>query len=348
MRRYFYSIPTFTSSSWALLAITRFFLAYIVMYGHLYAYVFGFNSNSFQFILDLSSKSAVVAFLLISGISIGHSYAKNKNGFIKRRFLRIYPLYFIAVLFAVFLQYYLGSPYKIPNSIMVSAGPLTSIANFLFLQGIASITVAYNGPLWSLGVEVFLYLMVPLLMYIKLRYVILICLISMFVFTFTDYDFLFGYINFVWAWPFLIGLIIAAKKQPIFAFPLLGLSILIVFYQKQIFGEPLSGLTASLSIFVCLIAMYMKLDLSTNTKKIFNFLGMISYPIYVFHLPIYLFLYHLGVRESYVFIGLSILLCIVINYIFDVWLKNIFWEPLVIKMESLSNILLVNRTKKIV
>lgn len=327
-------MPTFTSSTWALLAITRFFLAFIVLYGHLYAQILGYNAGSNQFILDLGSKAAVMVFLLISGISIGHSYAENKRGFLKRRFLRIYPLYFVAVLFAVVLQFYLGSPYKLPNSTMFAAGHLTSIANFLLLQGVASISITYNGPLWSIGVEVFLYLMVPLLIYLRLRYIIIITLMSMFVFTFLDYDFLFGYINFVWVWPFLIGLIIATKKQPLYAFPLLVISIIIVFYQKKVFGDSLSVLTTSLGIIVCLIAMYVKLNLSKKMMKLFNFLGTISYPIYVFHLPLYILLYHIGIRESYLFLCLVILLCIPINYIFDDWLKKIFWKPLVNAIEK--------------
>jgi peptidoglycan/LPS O-acetylase OafA/YrhL len=40
---------------------------------------------------------------MISGISVGHSFNKNKAGFLKRRFLRIYPLYFAeAILGTVF------------------------------------------------------------------------------------------------------------------------------------------------------------------------------------------------------------------------------------------------------
>ncbi|MEZ7503914.1 acyltransferase family protein [Flavobacterium sp. Arc2] len=337
MKNIFYKVPTFTDTTWSILAVTRFVLAFIVMYGHLYFHILSFKVMPYQFIFDLGGKAAVMVFLLISGISIGYSYARNSKGFIKRRFLRIYPLYFVAVLFAVFLQYYLGSPYELPNSTMLAAGNLTSIANFLLLQGIASITITYNGPLWSIGVEVFLYLMVPLLMLLRLRYILVITLISMYAFTFMDYDFLYGYGDLIWAWPFLIGFIISAKKQPLFAFPLLGLSIFIVSYQQKIFAESLSVMLSSCSILFILIAMYLKLDFTKNMKIFLNFLGTISYPIYIFHFPLYLLLYHLGVRESYVFIGLVILLSIIINYIFDDWLKKIFWKPLVNKLDSQLN-----------
>jgi peptidoglycan/LPS O-acetylase OafA/YrhL len=334
MKKLFYNKPTFTESTWSILALTRFCLAFIVIYGHLYAYLLGYKLIPFKFIFDLDPKAAVMAFLLISGISIGYSYDKNKQGFIKRRFLRIYPLYFFAVLFGVFLQYYLGSSFELPNSTMVAAGNFTSIANFLLLQGIASISITYNGPLWSIGVEVFLYFMVPLLMVLRMRYIFLITLFSMFVFTFLNYDFLFGYSNLIWAWPFLIGLIIATKKQPLIGISLLGLSNIIVIYNHEIFKESLSVLTVGIAILICLIAMFMKFNFSKNTKSFFDFLGTISYPMYLFHVPLYLLLYHLGIRESYVFIGLVILFCIPINYIFDVWLKKVFWKPLVYNIEK--------------
>ena len=76
------------------------------------------------------------------------------------------------------LQYYLGSPYQLPNSNLVSAGIFTSIGNLLLLQGIAVIPIIYNYPLWSLGVECFLYLMVPLLFRLRLRYILVILVIS--------------------------------------------------------------------------------------------------------------------------------------------------------------------------
>jgi peptidoglycan/LPS O-acetylase OafA/YrhL len=346
MRINFFNKPTFTESTWAILAITRFFLAFIVLYGHLYFHVLGLELMPSQFIFDLGGKAAVMAFLFISGISIGHSYVENRHKFMERRFLRIYPLYFVAVLFAVLLQYFIGSPYELSNSTMIAAGNLTSIANFLLLQGIIAITITYDGPLWSIGVEVFLYLLVPLLMYLRMRYLVIIILISMLAFTFLDYDALYGYGILIWSWPFLIGFLISAKKKHLVAMPFLVLSLFIVFYQRRIFGEPLSLLLCSCSILVCLTAMYADLNLSKNIKTFFNFLGTISYPIYIFHFPIYLLLYYLGVREAYVFIGLVLVLSIVINYIFDVWLKKIFWKPLVNNIVILINMVRNKRAIK--
>ena len=334
LNKILYKIPTFTPSTWAILAITRFFLAFIVMYGHLYAQVLGQDELEYSFIYDLGGKAAVMVFLFISGISIGYSYLNNNKGFLKRRFLRIYPLYFVAVLFGILLQYYIGSPYKLPNSNMVAAGTLTSFANIFLLQGIVAITITYNSPLWSIGVEIFLYLMVPVLFLLRLRYILFITLISMLFFICSTSSGLYGYNNLIWAWPFLIGFIISVKKQFLCSVPLLLLCVIIVYYKKDIFSDSLSVINSSLGLFISCLALYINTTFSKNTLVFFNLLGNLSYPIYVLHWPLYLLLYHWGIREGYVFISLTIFLCIPFYYLFDVYLKRVFWKPLVSKLIS--------------
>jgi peptidoglycan/LPS O-acetylase OafA/YrhL len=170
MKKYFYINPTFTDSTWALLAVTRFFLALVVMVsiGHLTKFV---NEDAFLNTLGcFGGKTAVMVFLMISGISVGYSFHANDKGFIKRRFLRIYPLYFIVVLGTILLQYHLGSPYHVNNENFIAAGNATSIANLLLLQGVIAIDLTFNNPVWSLSVEFFLYLILPLFFSIRLRY----------------------------------------------------------------------------------------------------------------------------------------------------------------------------------
>src|SRR5690349_8451883 len=144
-----------TESSWSILALMRFLLATIVYVVHLHPFAKSPLPFPFEEIAAFGGKAAVLGFLLISGVSIGYSYRLSKTGYLKRRFLRIYPLYFFAVLTAVFLQYFLGSPYQVLNWTMVSAGWRTSLANFFFLQEFLSIPVTYNFPLWSISIEVF-------------------------------------------------------------------------------------------------------------------------------------------------------------------------------------------------
>jgi peptidoglycan/LPS O-acetylase OafA/YrhL len=331
MYKYFYKNPTFTDTTWAILSITRFFLAFIVMIsiGHLTHLVhFSNYPLLFQKITSLGGKAAVMGFLFISGISIGYSYYKNEEGFIKRRFLRIYPLYFFAVLFAVFLQYYLGSPYELPGVTMVAAGNLTSLSNFLLLQGIASIDITYNGPLWSISVEFLLYLLVPLLFRFHLRYVFLVLITSMFLFTFQESIIseieLYGFKTAIYAWPFILGFLISAKKQIKYTIPFLIIGTGSIIYNVNLMQDRLCWFTFLSVVLVVFFSIYVNLNLSQRTRKILNFLGTISYPMYLFHIPLYLLLYYFGV----------FIIVIPINYVLDDYLKKVFWKPLVNTIEK--------------
>lgn len=348
MRKYFYSIPTFTSSTWALLGISRFLLAFVVMISSGHLNKFTDVGLFLSVIREFGGKTAVMVFLMISGISVGRSIMKSNEGFIKRRFLRIYPLYFVAVLITVFLQYYLGSPYLVNGTNYVAAGLMTSISNFLLLQGLVSLTIIYNGALWSLSVEFFLYLILPLIFTMRLRYVYILALISLIIFiTHTHFlsPHLYGVLHIIWAWPFIIGFLLAVRKQFFGIIPLILIGAFGIYhnYKMDYVQEPYSYLWFIVAFIVVVFFIYFKITLSKNIKVVFDYLGTISYPLYLFHYPFYFILYDLGIRESYLFVCLAILFSIPFNYIFDVWLRSVFWEPFIEKIELILNIFLGNR-----
>src|SRR4051812_3996977 len=73
----------YTESSWALLAGLRFFLAFIVFAGHL-----SWFADLGAILTGVSSfggRPAVLGFLLISGLSIGHSIVSRPEGYFRRR-----------------------------------------------------------------------------------------------------------------------------------------------------------------------------------------------------------------------------------------------------------------------
>jgi peptidoglycan/LPS O-acetylase OafA/YrhL len=83
---------------WKVLAGLRFFLAWIVVCYHLKNFIPDYGKDFLCTFGKLNGLTAVLGFLLISGYSIAHSLTKNPEGFYNRRFLRIYPLYFCAVI----------------------------------------------------------------------------------------------------------------------------------------------------------------------------------------------------------------------------------------------------------
>jgi peptidoglycan/LPS O-acetylase OafA/YrhL len=77
---------------WAVLAGLRFFLALTVVGNHL-RFVVNEQRPWWSPIARYNAFGSVLAFLLISGYSIAHSYNRQPAGFYGRRFWRIYPVY---------------------------------------------------------------------------------------------------------------------------------------------------------------------------------------------------------------------------------------------------------------
>ena len=133
--------------SWEALGFWRFVLCIIVLSGH--ALWFDKNPLSWTKFLDtFSGKAAVVGFLLVSGFSIAASIEREKKMFYRRRFLRIYPLYFSALVFAVILELVLGGHLRLPNHTLDSLGLPTTIGNFFLLQTFIVKPIEFDGPVW--------------------------------------------------------------------------------------------------------------------------------------------------------------------------------------------------------
>ena len=146
---------------WQILAGVRFFLAWIVLCLHL-----GMVVPSDHFLLkfrEFGPEAAVLGFLVISGYSIAHSISKRPDGFYKRRFLRVYPLYFAAIIFSLVPFFILGSEVELLFFKVGQPDWWTLLCNLTFLQGFLSRSIQSNGVVWTLSVEVFCYLLAPLL-----------------------------------------------------------------------------------------------------------------------------------------------------------------------------------------
>jgi peptidoglycan/LPS O-acetylase OafA/YrhL len=314
----------FTESSWAMLAGARFLLAAIVFVVHLSW--FTKLPLALASLILLGGKAAVLGFLLISGVSIGHSYMERPAGYFQRRFLRIYPLYFFAVGFALLLTYTIGSPYELPGRTMVAAHWKTNLANFFFLQDFASITITYNGPLWTISMEVFYYLLVPLLSWLRFPVLVGIVFLSMLLFTFFPKEWLFGYGAARYAWPWLIGFMFATRGPSKTVVLLALFSIVVTAVNKTDTGEILSWLTVAIVVAIIFLADRVKFP--AKIRAVLNFLGEQSYPLYLFHVPLCLALFrYAGIRSAWGFIAATLISVVILDYVFDHWLKKVFWKP---------------------
>jgi peptidoglycan/LPS O-acetylase OafA/YrhL len=307
--------PEPAADGWKVLAGLRFYLASIVVCGHLFRFVPDdrFLNRALGNLGALDAVAAVFGFLVISGFSIAHSIKKSPVGFYQRRVLRIYPLYVCGVLASLVPFWFVGPRIATIDSVFTRPEPSLLAGNFVFLQGFVCGPLSANRPLWTLAVEVFCYLLAPLFM--RLRTGLLLALIGISgsayaVFPWLNLNFysalLYGLPTFFLLWAWLSGFVFYRhRREPVFQIGLIGIGTLL-FSVNVIFNTSFGIFTyvsSSLLVVFC-----DRLRLPAAVLRALNYLGELSYPLYVLHLPILIFAYAvLGVRSAPVMVALALL-----------------------------------------
>jgi len=285
-----------TDSRWQVLALLRFFLALIVASSHIVLFTPRGKEPTIS-LHQLGAISAVIAFLVISGYSIAHSLARRREGFLRRRILRIYPLYLLSLLFAL-LPYYDGRSVAVGiRTIAERPTALTFVSNVFMLQNVATPPLNSNPPVWTLGVEFFCYLAAPLLLRIPLFATAGLAIVSATAYAsfpwlnqpyYSQLKYALPLALFAWAW--LAGfLMYRFQKSWVFftAVIVVGCAAMSV---NHVYGNRYSLLTYSAS--VLLIYQSPKIPVPRKLRGVLNYLGDLSYPLYLFNIPAYLLFFN--------------------------------------------------------
>ncbi len=121
------------------------------------------------------SQAAVLAFIVLSGYLLGRHWrpdplATETRHYLLRRCWRLLPPYWFVVTLTIAAM--LGLGLRHPGGSHWDVGlPLTwgnTVLNYLLLTDVAGIS-PYNHPLWSIPVEFHLYLLAPLLVFVRRR-----------------------------------------------------------------------------------------------------------------------------------------------------------------------------------
>ena len=293
----------------------RFIAAFSVLLAHieLLKSLHGFsNINDFAFYKNTNGHIGVILFFVLSGFLITFLLLKEESEYKKislkkfyvRRILRIWPLYFLMVTISYIVYLIFGSNFGEGGWWgYFSIFPNVSKALGYYYDGVVH--------LWSIGVEEQFYLIWPILLLItrklfRIRLVVLILLFLFFsllphVLWFSQSHFiLFSDQNFQFLDRFtkmfkincmalggIVGYLIFIKKR----FKLLenkSLRKLLFFtpFAMCYFGIHFSNFTDEIYtlLFGLILYCFATYDDNINLeKKVLNFLGKISYGIYVFH-----------------------------------------------------------------
>jgi peptidoglycan/LPS O-acetylase OafA/YrhL len=311
---------------WSLLAGLRFFLALVVAEVHLAPLTK--SHGALSWLASFGAFNAIVGFLVISGYSVGGSFIKAPEGYLRRRFLRIYPVYFFSILLTAAIScWYLGNP--LPSWAVMGW-------NLSFLNQILT-PDSFVGPSWTLALEVWLYCLCPVLLRqspATLRYLCFGSFTCYVLYSFCRsglhfpyYSGLGGGLNLIFlSYAWLAGLMIADPRCDrgfslrilLILFALVPGTELMVQFASHLrhhdWSAFLTGdfITALLHLFPLLL-VWLVLWLPSRKSNtgpfslLLRFLGDVSYPLYLVHESLYAFLLSRGYRDPNVLTAAAVL-----------------------------------------
>jgi len=348
------------------LTFTRFIAAFMIVFYHMGGNLFKNISPAFEIIrknLDLG----VSYFFVLSGFVMIIAYKKKQKldfkEFIINRLSRIYPTHLLGLFLTLIVSLFISINY-INDYNFDGKGFLLQF--FLLQAWLPSYSLSWNVPSWSISVELFFYAMFPLLfntIFINKnkKFVIssiftvwVISQIIMNFYYFSPYysgegsmSWLFLYFNPITNFSsFLIGCLggyIYTNQKIIktnnYDFHIIAICIIttvfVIFSNKLLLHNGLLALNFVLIIF--LLSLNNGYLTRISNHKICIHLGEISFALYIFQNPIFIFInkinVFLGIQNEYLFFifGSIILLC------FSHLVYTFFEKPLRTKIKTIIN-----------
>ncbi len=297
-----------------MLAGLRFVLAMVVVSGHLSWFA---PHGQALLLADWDGTAAVLGFLVISGYSIAHSLGRQPRGFYRRRVLRIYPLYAAAIVLSL-LPFARGamvlSAPGLPFQVARPTWPVV-VGNLLLVQNLVCPTLSSDLPLWTLGIEVACYLIAPRLRRWPVALQLAVAAVS--AAAFMAYPstglphyrlLLWGLLLLFFAWAWLGGFVLHryADRGP-WAGTVLGIvgAAALGMNHADSAWHPIVTFAGATLV----VTLAPKASVWPPLGRVLNFLGDLSYPLYLMHVPAFhIGFWLLGVREpvSLLAIGLAV------------------------------------------
>ncbi len=283
------------------------------------------DDDFFRSLQIIIGSKGVPLFFSISGFLIVYLLKRNDfNNFnffeyLKRRLIRLYPPYILALLIFFIVQCFFSDKY-------FSELFLSLVTSFFYLHDIVYNHWSYILPVaWSLEIEIQFYLLAPLILLISSRINSLLFTIIMYVsitiffnwYVFFDFRNVFWYLKF-----FLPGMIVAEVyvagllfKKKIWFYDIVFLISFFSFFSFSY--TPYDSLILCFLLFSVFNLKYLKKIIN---NKVFNFIGQISFSVYLLHYP--LFHFFLKYFSSYFSFGFG--------YFYDYAIQFLLFVPFTI------------------
>ena len=329
--------PKTGRDEWAVLSGLRFLLATIVLLAHC-RFLTPDAPFFIKYCVLLGGMPSVYGFFLVSGYSIAASINLDCRGFYQRRVARIYPVYLICFALGLLAYAQVGGTFKVlpwdtpkPN-IPLWALSLNAIG-LPFLLAIAPRTFEQS---WSLTCEIVYYAFAPYLRRWSDRALISAALISFAYYVYHHNNnwssVIYGKAIAGLAWFWLAGFILYRHRtdrliRPVFVGLIIGGCSLT-------WSANESYTCINLLISLLVIVYSTEIELPAHARRFLTYLGNISYPLYLVHLPIYAILsgYLTGLAKPNIAICAMYPICATISAIVIYHLVDVPGRKLVLKV----------------
>ncbi len=290
------------------------------------------------------STEFVIVFFVLSGFSIAHSlrYSKAPGHFYRRRFIRLYPPYVTAILWAMSIAWVIRAvfPHFFDGTFQTPVFDRMSSSNELFSWKSFAYSLIYLpkmggflNPLWSLTHEVIFYILAPFLMRKKSLYY----LFSVTAFIAVNICFTLGYLSheiilaqfLYYNLFFAIGVALYSNFDLLYSKVKRFISTKLIWLVGSLFVLMVSfslspyylnnsqwalAANALLASFTCVILIIWFVTTNLRVEPLIK-LGRFSYTLYITHFPtiyIYLSVYYLISRAAppYITNGLFFIPCV--------------------------------------
>lgn len=201
--------------------------------------------------------------------------------------------------------------------------------NILALQGIFFKPLELNSVLWTLSIEIFFYACAPFFFKISQKLIFFMIFSSAAFYLLSRYiqlpshlDLMYFGNMFLYGWAWLIGFWFFRNNSNEFNFVVAMLVGLIALSFHSPFLPYLWPITYLLVILSINYSKYINLK-KILLYKICDFLGDISYPMYLFHLPICYLLFVYDVRIPWIYIITILSVSTILHLFYDIPLKRL-------------------------
>jgi peptidoglycan/LPS O-acetylase OafA/YrhL len=323
------------NTRWDVLALWRFVLAMIVVLGHFAVYIKPDPSHIFGEGY-LHPLGAVYGFLILSGYSIASSLSREQMLFYLRRFVRIWPLYLACVEFGFLTDKYFSTGIHWPQGqYWEPSTDKETLGSLLMLQTFCLGPIPVLLPVWSLAVEWWFYMIAP---FFKRHFIILlIAAASSLCFYILAHHRIAdireveawtkgmpGKFSMAMGWLWIIGYIY-------YYFPRTqgGIALLVV----PAFFAAMVGRSPGIAYFLTVLVLVYSPRFPLLNKRLCNFLGDLSYPIFLFHMPVMALMVAFGhqgwIAVTLAVIAVSLIALCLIDYPVRYLFKRQVKEPIV-------------------